>query len=125
MTKSKQSENSHGASKSIQILAMAFSFLLLIAPMFVFAQIENPLKSGETIPQLIKSLLVYVVEIGGIIATFSFIWAGFLYVKAQGNPTELETAKKVFINTCLGVAVLLGAEILSTIIVGTIKSVAN
>lgn len=109
-------------NKSIKIIATIFSFLLLIAPMFVFAQIKNPLRSASTIPQFISSILVYVVRIGGIVATFAFIWAGFLYVKARGNPEELDTAKRVFVNTCIGVAILLGAQVLSTIIVGTITS---
>ena len=51
-----------------------------------------------------------------------FIWSGFLYVKAQGNPTELEKAKSVFINTCIGTALLLGASLIGTIIDTTIKS---
>ena len=58
-----------------------------------------------------------------MVATFAFIWAGFLYVKAQGNPGELDKAKTVFIDTCIGVAILLGAKIIASIIVGTINTI--
>ncbi|MFH1454762.1 MAG: hypothetical protein ABIF22_00315 [bacterium] len=107
----------------IKISTITISFLILVAPVFVFAQITNPLgRDNMNIPELISSLLGHVVKIGGIVATFAFIWAGFLYVKAQGNPTELEKAKTVFINTCIGVAVLLGAQLIASIIKGTVDS---
>ena len=122
MTNLKQSENLHGANKLIKISASVFSFLLVIAPVFVFAQIQNPLKSGSDIPQFISSVLGYIVKIGGVVATFAFIWTGFIFVRAQGNPSEIEKAKEMFINTCIGVAVLLGAQLIASIIVGTINT---
>jgi hypothetical protein len=110
---------------SHKTLAIMSSFLLLILPMFVFGQITNPLQGGTDIPTFISMILGYIVTIGGIVATFAFIWAGFLYVKAQGSDTELSKAKEVFVNTCLGTAVLLGAQLLSSIITGTISSITK
>ena len=101
------------------------SFLLLIVPMFVFAQIQNPLKGGTDVAGFVSILLGYVVKVGGVVATFAFIWAGFLYVEARGNPEKLENAKKVFINTCIGVAVLLGAQLIGTIISNTVNSLTT
>ncbi len=109
-------------SKSVRIITAIISFVLLIAPIFVFAQIQNPLRDGSSIPEFISSILGYIVKIGAIVAVFAFIWAGFLYVKAQGNQSELAKAKEVFLNTCIGVAVLLGAQLIASIIVGTINS---
>ena len=103
-------------------LTTLLAFVLLIAPIFVFAQIQNPLSNANSIPDIVKKALGYIVTIGGVVATFMFIWSGFLYVKAQGNPTELENAKKVFINTCIGTALLLGADLIGTIITNTIGS---
>lgn len=107
----------------VKISAILLSFIVIAAPSFVFAQIENPLKSASSIPEFISSVLVYIVRIGGIIAIFAFIWSGYLFVRAQGNPKALEDAKTVFINTCIGTAVLLGAQLIASIIVGTIKSI--
>jgi len=109
-------------NNSIKIIATVFSFLLLMAPMFVFAQIQNPLKAGSDIPTFINNILSYVVRIGGIVAIFAFIWSGYLFVKARGNDKELSTAKEVFVNTCIGVAVLLGAQLIASIVTGTINS---
>ena len=105
------------------ITTFLFSFVILTLPMLLFAQIENPLGKDKTsIPNFIASILGGVVKIGGIFAIFAFIWAGFLFVKAQGNPEGLKTAREVFKNTCIGVAVLLGAQLIASIIVGTINS---
>ena len=109
-------------NNSSRTIATIFSFLLLIVPIFVFAQIQNPLGGGTDIPKFISMILGYVVKIGGVIAIFAFIWSGFLYVKAQGNTEELKEAKEVFKNTCIGVAILLGAQLIASIIVGTINS---
>ena len=107
--------------KITKIIAGMFSLAFLILPVCVFAQIANPLKF-YSVKELVNDILVYVIKIGGVVATLAFIWAGFIYVKAQGVPAELEKAKNIFINTCIGAAILLGAELISTIISGTIDS---
>ena len=102
------------------------SLLLVSTPLLSFAQqINNPLKGLNSIPNLVAIILGYVVRIGGVIAIFAFIYSGYLFVKAQGNPKELETARTVFINTVIGVAILLGAQVIATIIVGTIKPIQS
>lgn len=106
----------------IKISATILSLGLFVLPFVVFAQITNPLKSVTDIPSLVSNVLSIVVKIGGVIAVFFFIWSGFLFVRAQGNPTELEKAKTTFINTCIGVALLLGAQLIASIIIGTINS---
>ena len=110
-------------TKIIKISAPIVSLLVLAAPVFVFAQIQNPLRAGSSIPGLISTLLGYIVKIGGVVATLAFIWAGFLYVEARGNPGKLDKAKEVFINTCIGTAILLGAQLIASIITNTIGSI--
>jgi hypothetical protein len=107
--------------KITKIIASIFSLAFLILPVCVFAQIDNPLKF-KSVTTLVNGVLNYVIKIGGVVATLAFIWAGFVYVKAQGKPAELDKAKTIFINTCIGAAILLGAQLISTIISGTINS---
>ena len=113
-------------NKLTKTIAVIFSFLLLIVPVFIFAAttgaIQNPLRGGTDISSFIQSILRYVVRIGGVIAIFAFIWSGYSFVRAQGNPAELQKAKTIFINTCIGVAVLLGAQLIASIIVGSLQS---
>lgn len=84
--------------------------------------IQNPLGKLNSVPVFVSDLLSYVVKIGGIVAIFAFIYSGFLFVKARGNPGELTKANTVFKNTIIGVVVLLGAQLIASIIIGTIKN---
>jgi hypothetical protein len=101
------------------------SFILQFVPLISFAQIKNPLGNVTDIPTIISNFLSYVVKIGGVVAIFAFIYVGFLFVKAQGNPTEIENAKKTFVTVCIGVAILLGAQLIASIIIGTVKSIGR
>ncbi len=102
---------------------------LLLFPSVITAQglgsnspgIQNPLGSSTTLDQFIDSILTLVIRIGGIAALFFLIYAGFLFLKAQGKPAEIEKAKNTFLYTVIGIAILLGAKVLSAIIQGTVK----
>ena len=80
----------------------------------------NPLTGINSIPEFIKALLDIAVSIGTWIAVLFIIYSGFLFIKARGNPTELETAKKTFLWTMVGTAILLGAYVIASAIQGTI-----
>lgn len=122
----KQSKNSHGTGKLIKISAVISSLLLLVVPIFVFAQITNPLgEKNNSIPALVHQVMGYIVQVGGTVAIFAFIYSGFLFVQARGNPTKLEDARKTFVNICIGVAILLGAQVIATIVTGTIESLGK
>lgn len=110
----------------IKSVAYLFSLMLIFAPVVIFAasQLINPLKF-DNVSELINDILVYVIKVGGVVATLAFIWAGFIYVKAQGKPAELDKAKTIFINTCIGTAILLGATLISKIISGTLNSLTK
>lgn len=107
----------------LKITTFILSFIIISTPMFAFAQIENPLGKNTTISGFVTSILGYITKIGGVVAVFAFIWSGFLFVQAQGKPDGLKNANTVFLNTCIGVAVLLGAQLIASIIIGTIKGI--
>ncbi len=74
---------------------------------------------------LINAILNIVTEIGAIIAVLFIIWSGFLFIKAQGNPKEIEDAKRAFYATIIGTAILLGSSVIAKIIITTIGAVSN
>lgn len=84
----------------------------------------NPIKSDD-IRDLVRKILDVVVEFGAIVAVFFLIYAGFLFVKAQGNDSELQKAKSVFFWTIVGGMVVLGAHVLSRVIQSTVSSIAG
>jgi hypothetical protein len=81
--------------------------------------LTNPLKVN-TLRELIGSVLDVIVQLGAYVAVIFIVWSGFLFVRAQGNEKELETAKKSFFYTIIGVAILLGAHALADALSATI-----
>ena len=123
---------------SIFAVSVVLSLLLLqvIVPVSVFAQvidgpgqasgqgIRNPL-NVNSIQDLIGAALTFVVNLLAIAGAIYIIWAGFMFVKAQGNPSEIEKAKKAFFNAIIGMAIILGAWGISMIIANTINRITN
>ncbi|MBX4195395.1 pilin [Candidatus Parcubacteria bacterium] len=92
-------------------------------------KIENPFKCSGSESQcgslinLFKTIVEKVLlPIGGVAAVVSFIWSGFLFVTAQGEPAKIQTAKNALLYTAIGTAVLLGAVAIATIIDNTISA---
>jgi hypothetical protein len=114
--------------KTLQQKFILLTYFLIPSVSFAATQttgIQNPLKGLNDIPSFVSSILTDVTNVGGIVAIFAFIYAGYKFVAARGNPTELESARDIFINTCIGVAVLLGARLIAAIIVGTISNLKS
>lgn len=83
-------------------------------------QLCNPIKGVDSIEQFLNTLLQAVVKIATPIVVLMIVYSGFLFIKAQGNPEELKTAKKAIMWTVIGAIVVLGAFALSEAIKGTV-----
>ncbi len=86
--------------------------------------IENPLKNNSNIFQFIQSIIDAAIQLGAVIAVIAVIYAGFLFVTAQGEEKKITDAKRTLIYTLIGVAILLGARVLTDVVINTVKSVA-
>jgi hypothetical protein len=87
-------------------------------------KICNPLKV-DNIQDLIKTVLEFVVNLLAIAGVLYVMYAGFLMVKAQGNPEELKKAKQAFLNAIIGLGIILGAWAISIVIKNTINKVTS
>lgn len=111
--------------KSVKIFFIALSALLM--PSFLFAatsaqvKIDNPLSGIGTIQDLVVKILEFFVKIGTIIAVLAIIWAGFLYIKAQGNSSKLAEAHQALLWAVIGGVIVIGAQVLSGVICNTVK----
>jgi len=88
----------------------------------VSSTIQNPLKGVTEIPVFIANALTFVAKIGAVFCVFFLIYAGFLYVKARGNPSLLTKAHEALKTTIYGIILLLGAQLIASIIEGTINA---
>lgn len=91
------------------------------APSSISPVITNPLDS-DSILQLIQKLLDTVVQIGIPVIALAIVYAGFLFVKAQGNESKLTEAKQILLYTVIGAGIVLGATVISRVIQTTIDS---
>ena len=108
-------------------------FSLLTPIMFVNAdvtinsKIENPLGTAgpQNLPDFIKAIIKIVLVVGVPLLVLAIIYSGFLYIKAQGNPGELEVAHRSLLYTVIGGALLLGAFVIATAIGQTVKDIGG
>ena len=100
------------------------SALALLTAMPVFAQsgqktLQNPLKF-TSIEKFIEGALQAMVMIALPIISVFIIWAGFMFIKARGNSTELGKAKENLKYVLIGATLILSAWVLATLIGATV-----
>jgi hypothetical protein len=62
--------------------------------------------------------------IGSVIIVIMIIYTGFKFVVAQGNPSEIESARRMLLYVVIGAAILLGAAAIAAAITGTVCEIA-
>jgi hypothetical protein len=87
-------------------------------------QIENPIKA-DNIQELFQILLDIVLVFAVPIVVFFIIYAGFLYVTAQGSEDQIKKAHAALLYALIGGLLILGASVLIDIVQGTVDSIKN
>ncbi len=101
--------------KYIFILSIAFIALSIVNP--AFAQTATTTSGSVTqIVSFIQSVVQVLITLAGTIAVGFFAWGGIGYITSSGNPDNLEKSKKTILYAAIGLAVVLGAFVLSGII---------
>ncbi|MDQ5955233.1 MAG: hypothetical protein QG621_236 [Patescibacteria group bacterium] len=85
-------------------------------------QLQNPL-NVSTICGLIKKVLNVILGLGIPIAMLFLVYAGFMFVKAKGNPGEIKKAKENLMYIIFGTALFLGAWLLGQLVANTINQI--
>ena len=83
-------------------------------------KITNPLKTTNTLPDLIRIILEGVIKIGMPIVALAIIYCGFLFVFARGNSEKLTKAKDALLYTIIGAVILLGSWAIAKMIQATV-----
>lgn len=79
----------------------------------------NPLKIGTIDGFLVAIIQILVVFATPIIVLF-IMYAGYLFVTAQGDTGKLEDAKRALLWSVVGGVIVLGAELIAQVIKGTV-----
>ena len=80
----------------------------------------NPLTSGD-IPALLAKVLHLLVQIGIPVLVIFIVYAGLLFVTAQGSSEKITKARSALLWTVIGGAILLGSQILADVINKTVS----
>ena len=84
--------------------------------------LPNPLKNVSSISDLLYLIADILTYIGAILAVLALIWVGFKFVAAQGKPDKLKEARNNFFAIIIGVAILVGASAIVTILKNSLTS---
>jgi predicted small integral membrane protein len=102
--------------KKTTILSIALlAFLLGTTP--VFAQTVSATTGGVSqIQSFIQSVIQVLITLAGAVSVGFFVWGGFGYITSSGNPEKLDQSKKTILYSAIGLAIVLGAFVLSSIV---------
>lgn len=109
------------------IFSLMAPIVVVRAAVTINTGITNPLGTTgpQNIPDFIERLIKIVLTVGVPVLVLAFIYAGFLYVKAQGNSGELEVAHRTLLYTVIGGALLLGAYVIAQAIGSTVADISS
>jgi len=100
--------------KIITIISISALALLFANPVFAQSTI-TPTGSVNQIVSFIQSVVQVLITIAGSVAVGFFVWGGFGYITSTGHPENLDRSKKTIIYSAVGLAIVLGAFVLSGI----------
>jgi hypothetical protein len=103
---------------------IAFAAALFV-PLFGFAQVTpkivNPVGKVSDFPQFLDMLLTIFQLIMTPILVVALVWSGFLFVTARGDESQIASAKRIFLWTLVGAAIIIGARVIYNIAEGTVQ----
>ncbi len=92
--------------------------------MILDVKLKNPLKVN-TISEAVKFFVNVLLKIAIPFIVLFFIWSGFKFILARGNPTKVAEAKQMFWYTIIGMLLILGAWTITNAIIGTVNTLTS
>jgi heme O synthase-like polyprenyltransferase len=89
--------------------------------MFIEIARAGVISDAPTISQVLIKAFNFLLSIFGMLAIIGLVAAGVIYLTASGNEKRLETAKRAFLYSIVGIAVALGAMVIVKTIAGFIE----
>ena len=86
--------------------------------------LTNPLSGTNSLAEFLSKAVDILRTLGFYVAIIGIIYAGFLFVKARGNPEEIKQAKAALWWAVIGTAILIGASVLVDLIQGTLDQLS-
>lgn len=110
------------AFKYLALIPVVFFLIVIAAPALTHAQsvdpvtLQNPLNGINSIEGLLVAILNIVMILMVPVIVFFIIYAGFKYVMAQGNASQVEEATRALTYAIIGGVLILAALAITEII---------
>jgi len=114
------------------------AFLLLPASVFASAENPNPLNTllkqaggqiktggegtGGNLPELIGRLINAALSVLGLVFLVLVVYAGYLWMTANGEKTKTEKAKTLLGQAIIGIVIIVGAYAISAFVIGRLST---
>lgn len=82
-------------------------------------RLPNPL-AVEDIPSLAGKIIKAVLGIVGAVALLMFIWGGFLWLTAAGNPDKIKQGKNTLVWATIGLVFIFSSYIIANFIINAL-----
>lgn len=96
----------------LTMLVMAIGTSMIL-PDIAYAQGAEEIGKVE---DFLRNIIRAVAGIAGLVATGFFVVGGFGYITSSGNPESLEKSKRTLLFSAIGLAITIGAFVLSNIV---------
>ena len=97
------------------IISLSFFLSLLFIASPVFAQTATT-GGVSQIQSFIESVVQVLITLAGAVSVGFFVWGGYGYITSSGNPEKLDQSKNTIKYSAIGLAIVLGAFVLSSIV---------
>lgn len=85
----------------------------------------NPVKADSLTGLFDDVLSNVIIPVSIVIAVMFIIWAGLKFVMAQGKAGDIEKARQNLIYVLIGVALVVGAEVILDLLLNTVSEITN
>lgn len=100
-------------STDIKVIVLTVALgLPLVLPSTAFAATAGV----SNVENFIRSIITLFAGLAGLVATGFLVAGGFTYITSSGNPEHLDRAKRTITYALIGLAITIGAFVLSNIV---------
>ena len=114
-------------------LLSLFILLLLVTPVITFAQSDITANldtaagnlKGQTLPQIVGSVINAFVSILGVILVSLMVYAGYMWMTAAGDPEKVKKAQGIIKMATMGIIITLAAWAIASYVIGVANEAAT
>jgi Type IV secretion system pilin len=97
-------------------LSHVFFWILTIIPLFMSHPAFADPAGVTQVESFMQSVIQALAGLAGLVATAFIMIGGFGYITSSGNPARLEKAKRTLLHSGVGLVIVIGAFVISSII---------